>query len=221
MKKVLGFLVFLLLLAGGGIWYFTTFKLDSMIEQQIEQVASRSMGTVVSVGAVKTDLRQGSMTISDITIANPPGYRNPYAFKLSGIEATVEYDTLDVRRVIIEKPDIVVEEKNGQTNIQALLSGLDSLPEEPETDADGQPVPEIMIHLFRMNESRAAFESASLDKATTIEVDAVELTNIKGTPQVVATVIAREILNEIVSDAAMELLKTKASDKLNELFKRD
>lgn len=221
MKKVLGFLVFLLLLAGGGIWYFTTFKLDSMIEQQIEQVASRSMGTVVSVGAVKTDLRQGSMTISDITIANPPGYRNPYALKLSGIEAAVEYETLDVRRVIIEKPDIVVEEKNGQTNIQALLSGLDSLPEEPETDADGQPVPEIVIHLFRMNESRAAFESASLDKATTIEVDAVELTNIKGTPQVVATVIAREILNEIVSDAAMELLKTKASDKLNELFKRD
>ena len=100
MKKLIGVLLLLLLIAGGAVWYFLAFRLDGAIRQQIEEVAEQSLGTDVRVGAVRTDLKTGSLTISDIEVANPPGYRNPNAFTLRGIEAVVNYQTLEIRRII-------------------------------------------------------------------------------------------------------------------------
>ena len=54
MKKILVGLVAILLIVAGGVWYFLSFRLDGMIEQQIEEIGSRSFGTRVTVGAVET-----------------------------------------------------------------------------------------------------------------------------------------------------------------------
>jgi len=116
MKKVMLALLFLLLIAGLGVWYFVSFRMDSMIEQRIETIGSSSFGTRVSVGTVTTDIRGGSLEISNITVANPPGFRNPTAFSLNNIEAAVDYATLDIRRVVIDRPEIVIEELGGETN---------------------------------------------------------------------------------------------------------
>ena len=54
-----------------------------------------------------------------------------------------------------------------------------------------------------------------------LKVDSVELKNLSGTPDELAQVIGHEVLGEVVSAAAVELLKAKASEKLNEIFNRD
>ena len=220
MKKVLTVVLVVLLAVGLFAWYFVSFRLDGMIKSQIEEVGTRTLGTSVTVGSLSTDLKGGALTISDITVANPPGYRNENAFTLRGIEAAVHYETFDVKRIIIDKPEIVIEEKNGETNFTELLSGLESGP-EPEETAGDEPQPVLVIHHFRMNESRAAFESESLDRYTDLEIDAVEVKNVKGTPAEVTKIIARKVVNEIVSEAAKELLKAKASEKIDEIFNRD
>jgi high-affinity Fe2+/Pb2+ permease len=63
MKKALSILLVVLLLLSGGIWYFVTFQMDSMIESQIETLVSNSLGTQVSVGAVSTDIRAEFQTM--------------------------------------------------------------------------------------------------------------------------------------------------------------
>lgn len=217
MKKVLVVLLVLALLLAGGIWYFLSFRLDGMIESRLEQAASQSLGTRVSVGAVKTSIRDGSLEISNVTVANPPGFRNPTAFSLNNIEAAVDYGSREVKRVVIDNPEIVIEELGGQTNFAQMLGELrQSQPEPAPADpADQEPV--IVIRHFRMNESRAAFESASLDRYSDVKIDAVELNDIRGTPTEVARVIAAEVLNEIAADAAVELLKAQASKKLDDV----
>jgi len=219
MKKLFGIILLLLLIAGGGVWYFTAFHLDNMVRDQIQQVASRTLGTRVSVGSVATDLRAGSLTIGDITVANPSGFRNPNAFTLRGIEAAIDYGTLEIRRLVIEQPEIVIEEADGETNVQRLLSAVEREP-DPEPAGEGQP-PILVIHHFRMNASRAAFESASLDHYSDVRIDAVELRELRGTPQQVGRRIAREVLDEVVTAAALEMLKATAAEKLQELFNRD
>jgi hypothetical protein len=214
-KKFLLVLVAILLIVGVGVWYFVSFRLDGMIEQQIEEIGSRSFGTRVSVGAVKTDIRNGSLQISEITVANPPGFRNPTAFSLNNIEAAVDYSSRDIRRVVIEKPEIVIEEMGGETNFSKMLEELESQDSGSADSAGDEPV--IFVRHFRMNESRAAFESESLDRYTDVEVDAVELRDIRGTPSEVAKVIAAEVLNEIVSDAATELLKAQARKQFEDV----
>jgi len=218
MKKILIVLLVLVLLAGGALWYFMTYRMDDFIAQQIEKIGTETLATQVTVGEVVTDLGGGSLTISDITVANPAGFSNPNAFTLRGIEAVVNYQTLEIRRIIVDKPEIVIEERDGATNFTALLAGMERGSDTPEPAEDSAPPPVLTIDLFRMNESRAAFESTTLDRASNITVDEVELIGLRGTPPEVAEAIVREILDEVVSAAALELLKTKATEKLEKIF---
>ena len=220
MKKLIGVLLLLLLIAGGAMWYFVAFRLDGVIREQIEQVAARSLGTDVRVGSVVTDLKNGSLTISDIEVANPPGFRNPNALTLRGIEAAVDFGTREVRRVVIENPEIVIEEIDGETNVARLLGAAERDVAPPPGDGAAEP-PVIVIHHFRMNSSRAALESTSMDLFTDLRVDSVELSEIRGTPQEVGQEIAREVLEQAVKSAAIELMKAKAARKLEKLFNRD
>ena len=224
MKKAITILLVLLLVAGG-TWYFVSFRMDSMIASNIETRASASLGTQVTVGTVSTDIKGGKLTISNITIANPPGFKNKNAFSLNGIEAAVDYSSYEFKHVVIDKPDIVIEEMGGETNFSRMLAGIEKQGSEPEPGsdpaADGKEEPIIVIHHFRMNESRGSFESESLDKYSNLKIDAIELSNIKGTPTEVSKVITRKIVNEIAKEAAIELLKAKASEKIDSIFGKD
>ncbi|MCH5373841.1 MAG: hypothetical protein JJ992_07685, partial [Planctomycetes bacterium] len=125
--------------------------------------------------------------------------------------------SLDVKRVVIDEPEIVIEEVGGETNISKMLKELDRKVSEPEPQGSGRPEPEIVIHHFRMNESRAAFESKSLGRYSDVEIDAVELNDLRGTPTEVARMIASKVLAEVASDAATEVLKAQARKKYDEV----
>lgn len=226
MKKALAILLVLALVAGSATWYFVSYRMDSMIQSRIEKTASVSMGAQVSVGGVKTDIKGGSLTIENVTVANPPGFKNKNAFTLNGIEAAVDYSNFEIKRVVIDRPEIVVEEMGGKTNFDRILAALNKGKSESgqapagEGGAEGKKEPIIVIRHFRMNESRAAFESESLDKYTDVKVDAIEISNIKGTPSEVANILASEIISEISREAGTELLKAKASEKISEIFNK-
>ncbi len=225
MKKAISILLVLLLVVGGGVWYFVSFRMDSMIASNIETRASASLGTQVTVGTVKTDIKGGSLTISNITIANPPGFKNKNAFSLNDIEAAIDYANYDIKRVVIDKPEIVIEELGGETNFSRIKAGIESQGSEPESEsepaADGKEDPIIVIHHFRMNDSRASFESESLDQYSNLKIDAIELSNIKGTPSELSKIIFNKIINEVAKEAAIELLKAKASEKIDSIFGKD
>jgi hypothetical protein len=226
MKKALGILLVLALVVGGVAWYFVSFKMDSMIEKTIEAHASASLGTMVTVGGVKSDIKGGSLSISNITIANPPGFKNKNAFSLNDIEAAIDYANFDIKRIVINNPEIVVEELGGKTNFDQIMAALnesssssESEPEPASEEAKGaKEEPIYVIHHFRMNESRASFESESLDRYSDLKVDAIELSNIKGTRTEVGKIIASKIVSEITKEAATELLKAKASEKISDIF---
>ena len=221
MKKGLGILLAVILVLGGGAWYFVSHSLDGMIKESIETSATASFGTKVTVGSLKTSIKDGTLTISSITVANPPGYKNSNAFTLNGIEAAVDYETYDIKRVIVDKPEIVIEEKGGGSNFSEIQANVEQSESASAQPAEGEEEPTIVIHHFRMNESRAAFESKSLDTYTDLKIDAVELNNIKGTPAEISSMIANAVINEVVAEAATELLKAKASEKMDSIFKRD
>jgi len=215
MKKLLYVLFVIGLIAFGLVWYFVTFRLDGVIKNQIEQAGAQSFGTRVTVGKVETDIKDGSLAISNISVANPPGYSNPNAFSLDRIEAAVDYGSREIRHVVIEQPHIVIEEMGGQTNFGQMLQELES--DEPAGEAASGEQPVITIRHFRLNQSQAAFESQSFDRYSDVEVDAIELNDIRGTPEEVAKVIARAVVSDIASQAAIELLKAQANKQLQDV----
>jgi hypothetical protein len=193
--------------------------MDAMIEQRIESAGTLSLGTRVSVGKVTTSIKDGSLTISEVTVANPPGFKNKNAFSLNGIEAAIDYSTWDVKRMVIESPEIVIEEMGGETNFSRMMDELErsSPAAAPASGAPGKEEPVITIRNFRMNKSRAAFESESLDRYSNIEIDAVELNDLTGTPTEVSKIIAAAILKEVTTEAATEIMKAQAKKHLDKV----
>jgi hypothetical protein len=119
--------------------------------------------------------------------------------------------------VVIDKPDIVIEEMGGTTNFEQMLAELDRMEAEAGPAGAGADEPVIVLRHFRMNESRAAFQSESLDRYTDVEVDAVELHDLRGTPTEVARIIAREVLDEVKAEAAKEVLKAQVGKQYEEV----
>lgn len=218
MKKIFTLLLVLLLLAGGTAWYFINFRMDSMLEERIETLGSMSLGSAVSVGEVKTSIKDGSLNISNVTVANPPGFKNSNAIVMKGIEAAVDYGSLDIRRLVIENPEIIIEEMGGETNFSVMMAALEQedAGAAPPPVKEGKPEPVIVIRHFRMNGSRAAFESESLNRYTDVKVDAIEMTDLKGTPTELSKVIAARILKEVSREAATEMLKAQAQKKFKD-----
>ncbi len=217
MKKLLLVVAALVVVAVLGVWYFVSFRLDDMIRQQIEVSGSEALGTQVTVGALSTDLKAGALTIASIAVANPEGYENEYAFTLNGIEAAVDYQTGEVKRVIIDKPEIMIEESGGKTNFTDLLANIEQ-PSEPQEQDPDKPQPVITIHHFRMSEARASFESKSTDRYTDLKVRSVELDDVSGTPDEVGKEILTAIVEKVVAAAAVELVRAKATEKLEDIF---
>jgi len=201
-----------MLVAAAAAIYFITFQLDSVVETQIERAASIAIGSAVEVGGVKTNLRDGTLSVERISVANPPGYENPYAVRLNDLEAAVDYEGLEIKRVVIDNPEFIVEERDGKTNFSQILEALES-GTGPKTGGGAGEEPVIVIQHFRINETQAAFESRSLDRYSDIKLDAIELNNLRGTPSELAALIAKEVVGELSSEAETEMLKGQASEK--------
>jgi len=223
MRKLFLTLGAIVLVAVAGAVYFITYRLDSAVERQIEKAASMTLGTAVEVAGVQTSLRDGTLKIAEISVANPPGFENPIAVRLYELEAAVDYSGREITHVVIENPEFIIEERDGSSNFEHMLQSLEAgNANRPGTASDGgaagsgAPVsePVISIKHFRINETRAVFESSSLDRYTDIEVDAIEMHNLRGTPSELAEQIAHEVVGELSSEAATEILKAQAKKHL-------
>jgi hypothetical protein len=193
--------------------YFLAFRFDGVVETQIERAATMALGARVEVGGVTTNLREGTLSVEQISVANPPGFDNPYAVQLNAVEAALDYEGLEVKQLVIENPTFFVEEKDGKINFDEILKEL-------EAEADGATQTqerEIVIRHLRIDETNAAFQSQSFDHYSDIKVDAIEMHDLRGTPTALARQIAREVVSEISSEAATEMMKTKAKNQVDDV----
>ncbi len=221
MRKVFFTLGAIMLVAVAAAVYFVMFRLDGVVETRIEKVASMAFGSRVEVGGVRTNLRDGTLTVEQISVANPPGFENPYAVRLNAVEAAVDYDGLEVKRVVIANPEFYVEEHDGKTNFDQMLQALDAATGDPADSGPGDAAtkaePVIVIRHLRVDETRAAFESHTFDRYTDMHIDAIEMNNLRGTPSQLAGEIARKVVGELNSEASSELLKARAQKKVDDI----
>ncbi len=232
MRKLFMTLGLIMLMGAGAAWYFVNVRMDSMIESRLERVATTSLGNHVEVGGVETDLRKGTLKVREISVANPPGYKNPYAMRFSEVEASVDYENQELKRLVINNPEFLVEELGGTTNFQQMLDALEAGEAVVPAADPAKPEQEIVIRHFRIEGARAGFESTSLDRYTDLQVDTIEMNDLKGTPTELANQIAEEVLRELSSEAGVALLEAQArkaagdlgnqvGDSLGRIFGRD
>ncbi|MDX1555702.1 MAG: hypothetical protein R3212_06735 [Xanthomonadales bacterium] len=218
MKKFIITTVVVLFLGGGLVgWWYMFYRMDAMLVAEIQRKGSEAFGTQVTVGDIDVDLLDGAMRIDELAIGNPPGFSREHAVVFGSIEAELDYSTGEVERVVLEGARIYIEEHRGETNVQRLKDALESRIGGAGGSRHSGSGDEIVIRRFLMRSTTATFESASLKRLSEVEIDEIEMHDLRGTPEFVSEKIAREVIEEIAEEAGRAMLQAQAEKQIDEL----
>lgn len=130
MKKVIGLLVVLVAL-GVGAYLMLGKPFDNLVKLAIENVGPTMLQTDVRVGGVKISATNGQGVLSNFKLGNPKGFKTDHAFKADNIEvvldlASLTRETIVVRRVVIDAPNISYEKGDNGTNFDVIQRNVES-----------------------------------------------------------------------------------------------
>lgn len=238
MKKGLGFLVLLLLLAVGVAWYLLSGAGD-FIRAQIEEQGSDFLGTKVSVAKVELALTDGRMSIGGLNVQNPQGFSRENAFSLGDITldiGEVLSEPYVVQTVNVNAPEVLYEvDASGKGNLLVLKNNVESKlsktesKAEPETSGGANPlviVENVTVSNVRLKlnfEQLATGDLALKTKAYEVTLptfNAGPIGKPNGMPaDQVGAAVVKSMLDNVMAAAkseAKERLAEEAKKKVNE-----
>jgi uncharacterized protein involved in outer membrane biogenesis len=201
-------------------------RLDSIVKNAIEQRGSALTKTSVTVGSVNVSLRDGTASVRDLRVANPPGFTAPYAFELGAISVrmalrSVVTDPLVIEEIRIDTPRVTCElSADGQSNIEQIRHAAEH-PNAPAPSA-GTPVPHrepadasagrrLVIDLLSLRDGEVHVDARAVGGPDRIEtLPGFELTNI-GTKQggATPTQVGRIVVTALARDVAVAVAATQ------------
>lgn len=222
-KKILISVVFLILLLGGGLYFY----LDAIVKSGIEVVGSNLLGTAVTVDSVSISPLSGQGSISGLRVENPEGFDSSYAFELDSVLININVNSVfteaaEIESITIMQPVITYETRITTDNIRTLLGNL------PEADAAAgssepadAPGQQLIIRDFRMMGSQLNFVAAELSAPITLADIQIRNIGAEGGSASTANAI-RVVLQELVSSIlsadlpSMELLRESVEGRLQD-----
>ena len=230
MKKfILVGAVVIVLVISGAAYYFLT-HLNAIVERQIEKIGSQITGTKVSVSSVDIKLRKGSGAINGLVIANPPGYKSGYAFRMDKTlldidPSSVLKDPIVIDEVIIDSP-VAVGEFNEMAKLNLIeiknnaMSGgkKESKPSTKMEAKDEKPI-HLRIKKLTIKGVTLTYDTETLGgKKGSETLPPIYKTNIGGTNGATPEEIGKEIVIALTGKIAQAMLE-KQADKYKDKLK--
>jgi hypothetical protein len=204
MKKVLIGLV-VIVVALGGVFYYLASNLDGILKQVIETQGSSALGTDVRVDSVAVDLRGGTATINGFRVANPDGFSDADMMRFDELHvaldlASISSDVLRINTIRSTNPYMRFELQGTRSNIQAIRDRFPpSAAEEPAQPTGPEPV--IALDDLTINGIQGTLQSDQLPRPVDVSFGSIQVTNVEGTPEVLAQQIARSIMSQLANNA--------------------
>jgi uncharacterized protein involved in outer membrane biogenesis len=158
----------ILVLVLGSVTY-VLFDIDALIKDTIESTASKAYKVPVTVTEATMSLKTGAGQIVGLKIQNPPGFTAPEAIQVPLIELSVDTSriagkAIALGRVVIDRPTIILEIKDGRANLVRLKDStrawLARSENEDEEAASGQ---RLIIDEVVMQNGTLLFRADFLD----------------------------------------------------------
>jgi hypothetical protein len=220
--KIVAISIVVLLAITLGIAYYSSGKIDAYVKTAIEKYGSESLGTKVSVGEVNISLLQTTATITNLEIANPPGFDDPIAFKAGLIEITLnskesKIDSVVIDRILLNSPMVFYIKTKQTDNLsrlqdQATRSTKDSQSsDKPGGSKDkGREQPRILIKKFDIEKANLSYRDTRIVSTTVnLKLDDIHIVDIDtgkngaGTQEAVS-----KIVNAIVPAVKQAAIKS-------------
>ncbi len=236
MKKFILSLLAIIVIALGGVTYYTLTNLDAIVKNVIEKVGTKVTGSAVTVDSVSIGIKEGRGEISGLHLPNPKGFSSDHLFHLAQVALDIKPssifgDVIIIDEVLIDGADIIAEQKGQQTNLQALLDNIEkntassgsseSAAEPTATDSTSEPV-RLMIKKFSFINNKASLETEQWDPQV-LKVPNIVMNNLGDeatglTPEQLSVEVVNRLTKAVESAAKAALkdrLQKEAKDALN------
>lgn len=208
--KIIGIvLVVLLVLLFGGLMFA-----GSIIKASVQEVGSMVTKCDITIDDVDLSILRGKLTIKDLVVGNPEGFKTDSAFKLSKVYVDLVPSSLFSDRIIINDvqviaPDITYEmapikltSNIGaiQKNVESFLPSSDDKEEKKEEKKEDKPGKKIQINHVIVSDGHINVSATFAGgHALPIPLPKVEMNDIGKEKEVAGPEALAEILNNILS----------------------
>jgi uncharacterized protein involved in outer membrane biogenesis len=219
-----------------GVFFLIT-NIDNIVKRGIEKYGSEATGTKVSVTSVRIGLREGTGSISGISVGNPRGFTTARAFSLRDISidldtASVTEDPVVIDEIRVSAPKVIYEiNKSGQANINTIKDNVSGYAGGgAPSEGEGK---KILIRKLIIEDGEVEMTiAAKSGEPISAKLGRIELNNVGGkggsTPGEIAAQVIRPLANRAIQAAAQagasgylgqeaDKLKEEAAEKLEGL----
>ncbi len=175
--------------------------LNRTVQKAIEHSASQALGVDVTIGALDLSWLNGVLTLSDLRIANPPGYQNKALLTLKQGSVVLEVssltrDTVKVTSVVLDTVDVIWEQKGLDNNLQDVI---DHLPARDSTGVNGKALQIQILELDRAMVKAQLLPLPGEMNAITLKLTPIRLTNLGSQSPMDLRALARRVLSALVT----------------------
>jgi len=191
--------------------------LGNIIKAGIETAGPKIAGVPISVEKVRVNPFTGLVQVKALIIGNPEGFKTPSAmelgeFKLDIALGSLFTDTIVIKQILIDAPEITYEKGLRSSNISTLMDNL--APEEkPEKNVAEEPKKKkgsgkkVVIEDFQLNNAKVHVTITALGgKKMTLPLPSIQMQDIgKDT----GGTDVKEVISEVfgsISDAVVKAL---------------
>ena len=114
-------------------------SIDSMARAGVEEGGTWALGVDTRVGSAGVSLVRGRLTLDDLTVDNPKGYRSALLFRSSRTDIDVKRASLftrvlDIPRVEVNDIEVNMEAKPGSNNVSDVGKGIEKMSQPGKSD---------------------------------------------------------------------------------------
>ncbi len=159
MKRIFKSLMVLVVL-GAILVFFLGMFLNTFVEKGVEVFGPQITGTSMTLQSVDLSPWSGVGHLEQLVVGNPQGFETPYAFKLGMVHVeadlpSVVSDTLIIREIVIDGPEINFEGTLAgsniskiQENVDAFLKSEDTIEADPRIESEEGKEKKLVIDEF-------------------------------------------------------------------------
>lgn len=245
MRKIL-LVIAVVLAALLAVAAYLALNLDAVVHSRIERTGSRIAGVPVTVGSVEISLARGTATITDLTVANPPGFSDEPAMRFGEISATIKVVSGVITRVYAGRPVIRVEGEPRRTNLDVLRGNAapDSAPGGTATDSGGtgsganttstgggqdrsdsgaedeESSDTYEIERVEISQASVLVDLEGMNEPEQLDIDELVFTDLSGTRSRITRQILRQLTDDVMAAVERRVVEAAGEAAREEIEKR-
>lgn len=137
--KIIGGIVAVVIIAVVAVFVYVYSNLDSIVKDAVEEYGPRYTGVSVKLEKVELSPESGEGKLSGLIVGNPPDYETESAFRLGSITVSIDLasltsDTILIRSIVIDQPDVTYEFGEGGSNVDVIGQNVEKAAGPPGTE---------------------------------------------------------------------------------------